>query len=86
LLRWLQRPQTEEHVGGVDLDSLSERELERLYAGLLKLAGLPDEELRLLVEHLLRGGQGAQLETSDYSPSGPARDSPFAHHTPLDLA
>jgi hypothetical protein len=59
LLRWLQRPRAEEHVGGVDLDSMSERELERLYAGLLKLAGLPDEELRALVEGLLTGGQDA---------------------------
>jgi hypothetical protein len=38
---------------------MSERELERLYAGLLKLAGLPDEELRALVEGLLTGGQDA---------------------------
>jgi hypothetical protein len=44
---------------------MSESELERLYAGLLKLAALPDEELRSLVEHLLTGSQGAQLETSD---------------------
>jgi hypothetical protein len=65
LLRWLQRPRTEERVGGVDLDSMSELELERLYAGLLKLAALPDEELRSLVEHLLTGSQSAQLETSD---------------------
>jgi hypothetical protein len=34
----LQRPRAEERVGGVDLDSMSERELERLHAGLLKLA------------------------------------------------
>jgi hypothetical protein len=53
LLRWLQRPRTEERVGGVDLDSMSERELERLYAGLLKLAALPDAELRALVASLL---------------------------------
>ena len=45
LLRWLQRPRAEERVGGVDLDSMSERDLERLYAGLLKLAALPEEEL-----------------------------------------
>jgi hypothetical protein len=55
LLRWLQRPRTEERVGGVDLDSMSERELERVYAGLLKLAALPDEELRALVGSLLAG-------------------------------
>jgi hypothetical protein len=65
LLRWLQRPRDEELVGRVDLDSMSERELEQLYAGLVKLAALPDEELRSLVEHLLTGSQGAQFETSD---------------------
>ena len=55
LLRWLQRPRVDERVGGVDLDSMSERELERLYAGLLKLAGLADEELRALAGSLLAG-------------------------------
>jgi hypothetical protein len=59
LLRWLQRPRVEERVGGVDLDSMSERELERLYAGLLKLAALPDEELRALVGNLLADTQDA---------------------------
>ena len=53
LLRWLQRPRTEERVGGVDLDSMPERELERLYAGLLRFAALPDEELQALVGGLL---------------------------------
>ena len=57
LLRWLQRPRTEERVGGVDLDSMSERQLERLYAGLLKLAALPDEELRALIGSLLEGAE-----------------------------
>jgi hypothetical protein len=33
LLRWLQRPGRETRSGGVDLDSLSEPQLERLYAG-----------------------------------------------------
>jgi hypothetical protein len=55
LLRWLQRPRAEERVGGVDLHSISERELERLYAGLLKLAALPDEELRAPIGSLLAG-------------------------------
>ena len=47
LFRWLQRPRVEERVGGVDLDSMSERELERLHAGLVKLASmvLGDDEL-----------------------------------------
>jgi hypothetical protein len=62
LLRWLQRPRAEEHVGGVDLDSLSERELERLHVGLLKLAVLPEEELRVLVASLLEGDELASSE------------------------
>lgn len=36
---------------------MSERELERLYAGLLKLAVLSEEELGALVEHVLAGTQ-----------------------------
>jgi hypothetical protein len=32
---------------------MSERQLECLYAGLLKLAALPDEELRALIGSLL---------------------------------
>jgi hypothetical protein len=61
-MRWLQRPQTEERVGGVDLDSVSERELERVYAGLLKIAALPGEELRVLVARLL---EDEQLDSSE---------------------
>jgi hypothetical protein len=59
LLRWLQRPRAEERVGGVDLDSMSERELETLYAGLLKLAALPDGELHALVGSLLADTEDA---------------------------
>ena len=40
-------------VGGVDLDSMSERELERLYAGLLKLAVLDEPVLAALLEQVL---------------------------------
>jgi len=40
-------------TAGVDLDALSESQLERLYAGLVKLASMPDEEHQALVEHLL---------------------------------
>jgi hypothetical protein len=40
-------------VGGVDLDSLSERELERLYAGLVRLASMDETTLAALVEHVL---------------------------------
>jgi hypothetical protein len=59
LLRWLQRPRAEERVAGVDLDSMCERELERLPAGLLKLAALADEELQTLVGSLLADAQDA---------------------------
>jgi hypothetical protein len=38
-------------VGGVDLDSLSERELERLHAGGLKLASLDDAVLETPCAH-----------------------------------
>ena len=55
LLRWLQRPRVEERVGGVDLDSLSERELERLYAGFAKLVSLDERVLAALVEQVLAG-------------------------------
>jgi hypothetical protein len=43
----------EERVGGVDLDSMSERELERSHAGLVRLALLDDSVLAALVEQVL---------------------------------
>jgi hypothetical protein len=46
-------------VGGVDLDSMSERELERLYDGLQKLAALTDEEFHALVGSHLEGTKDA---------------------------
>jgi hypothetical protein len=65
LRRWLQRPHAEERVRGVDLESMSERELERLHASLLKLAALPDEELRAPVDHCAgRRRARAELMTS----------------------
>jgi hypothetical protein len=45
LLGWLQRARADERVGGVDLESMSERELERLYAGLVRLASMDEEPL-----------------------------------------
>jgi hypothetical protein len=36
---------------------MSERELERVYAGLLRLAALSDRELRALVGSLLEGDE-----------------------------
>jgi hypothetical protein len=52
LLRWLQRPRSDERFHGVDLDSMSEAQLERLYAGLVRLAALPGDELQELVASL----------------------------------
>src|SRR5262245_8479319 len=44
LLRWLQRPRSEERIHGVDLDSMTEAHLERLYAGLVRPAAPPGDE------------------------------------------
>jgi hypothetical protein len=49
----MQRPKPVEETAGVDLDSMSEAELERLYAGLTRLAALPDKELHALVTYVL---------------------------------
>jgi len=53
ILRWLQRPRVEVRVGGVDLDSMSERELERLHSGFVRLASMDDTALAALVEQVL---------------------------------
>jgi hypothetical protein len=59
LLRWLQRPRPVAETPGVDLDSMSEAELERLYAGLTRLAELPPNELQALVQGLLADKEDA---------------------------
>jgi hypothetical protein len=59
LLRWLQRPRTDERVHGVDLDTMSEAQLEALYAGLVRIAALPSRELQVLVQSLLAENEGA---------------------------
>jgi hypothetical protein len=41
----------------VYLDSLSEAQLERLYAGLVRLASLDETVLAALVEDVLAGGE-----------------------------
>jgi hypothetical protein len=41
---------------------MSERELERLHGGLLRVAALPDEELHALVGSLLEGDELASSE------------------------
>jgi hypothetical protein len=38
---------------GVDLDSMSEAQLESLYAGLVRMAALRSDELQILVQDLL---------------------------------
>ena len=62
LLRWRQTVRPPDAPPGVDLDSLSEAQLERLHAGLLKLAALPDEQLGAEVGSLLEGEQLASSE------------------------
>jgi hypothetical protein len=59
LLRWMQRPKPAEETPGVDLDSLSYAELERLHAGLMRLTALPDNELAALLRHVLAEEGGA---------------------------
>ena len=56
LLRWLQRPR-QDNPPGVDLDSMSERELERLHAALVKLASMDETVLAALVEQVLAGDE-----------------------------
>ena len=55
LLRRSQRPRRETRTAGVDLDSLSEAQLERLYAGLMRLASLDEPVLAALVEQVSAG-------------------------------
>jgi hypothetical protein len=59
LLRWLQRRKPVTETPGVDLEAMSEAELERLHAGLMRLAALPDKELHTLVTSVLAEEQGA---------------------------
>jgi hypothetical protein len=59
LLRWLQRPRSDERIYGVDLDAMSEAQLESLYAGLVRIAALPERELGVLVQSLLADNEGA---------------------------
>jgi hypothetical protein len=56
LLRWVRLPR-EQMTPGVDLDSLSERQLERLHAGLVRLASMDDTVLAALVEQVLAGNE-----------------------------
>jgi hypothetical protein len=53
LLRWRQTVRPPETTPGVDLESLSERQLEDLYAGLVRLASMDETVLDALVEHVM---------------------------------
>jgi hypothetical protein len=53
LLRWRQTVRPSDAPPGVDLESLSEAQLERLYAGLVRLASMDEAVLAALVEHVL---------------------------------
>ena len=57
LLRWRQTVRSPETTPGVDLDALSEAQLERLYAGLVRLASMDETVLAALVEHVLAEGE-----------------------------
>ena len=59
LLRWLQRVRPPEATPGVDLDAMSEAQLERLHAGLVKLASMDETVLASLVEQVLAGDEPA---------------------------
>jgi hypothetical protein len=61
LLRWQRRPRPAVETPAVDLDSMSEAELEGLYAGLVRIAALPPEELQALVQSLLADKEDAYL-------------------------
>ncbi len=56
LLRWLQRPR-QDNPSGVGLDAMSQAQLERLHAGLVKLASMDDTVLAALVEQVLADDQ-----------------------------
>lgn len=58
LLRWLQRPRPPEPTAGADLDAMSNAQLERLYAGLMRIAALPPDELQALVQSVLAENDG----------------------------
>ena len=60
-MRWLQRPR-QDNPPGVDLDAMSEAELERLHAGLVKLAAMDETVLAALVEQVLAGDELASSE------------------------
>jgi hypothetical protein len=60
-LRWLQRPR-QDNPPGVDLDAMSEAQLERLHAGLVKLASMDDTVLAALVEHVMPGDEVVSSE------------------------
>jgi hypothetical protein len=55
LLRWRHAVRPPEATPGMDLDSLSEAQLERLHAGLVRIATLDETVPAALVEHVFAG-------------------------------
>ena len=53
LLRWRQTVRPPDAPPGVDLDSLSQAQLERLYSGFVRLASMDETTLVVLVKHVL---------------------------------
>jgi hypothetical protein len=52
----MQRPR-QDNPPGVDLDTMSEAQLERLHAGLVKLASMDEPVLAALLEQVLTGDE-----------------------------
>jgi hypothetical protein len=57
LLRWRQTVRPPDAPRGVDLDGMSEAQLERLHAGLVKLASMDEIVLAAVVQHVLAGDE-----------------------------
>jgi hypothetical protein len=84
LLRWLQRPRPVDEMPGVDLDSMSEAQLEALYAGLARVAALSPNELQVLVQSLLAGKEEASARAVSRSRS-PTRGHDVDGAAPREL-
>jgi len=58
LLRWLARPKSDV-VSGVDLDALTEAQLQQLHEGLIALCSMPSEPQRAALSVLVERGREA---------------------------
>jgi hypothetical protein len=64
LLRWQQCPRPPEPVRGVDLQGMSDEQLEALRARLLELVQRPEHEPEALVAYLMGHEKGGSADTS----------------------